>query len=148
MASLMSYFPDKSISLHAGVRDWQQAIDVSMQALVENNYIEPRYVEAIKKSTRENGPYYILTPHIAMPHARPENGVIKTALTLTLLKNGVYFPDNSEPVTLLIGLAASNANSHIDAVRALSEMLSEDTRQEAILNATSVESIKDIVNKF
>ena len=48
-----------------------------------------------------------------MPHARSELGRLNR-MSLTLLKQSVYFPGNDEPIKLLIGLSA-DANSHIGA---------------------------------
>ncbi len=42
-------------------------------------------------------------------------------MSLTLLEQGVYFPGNDEPIKLLIGLSAADADSHIGAIQALSE---------------------------
>lgn len=51
---------------------------------------------------------------------------VKTGMSLTLLKQEVQFADDDEPVKLLIGLSAANADSHIGAIRALSELLCEE----------------------
>ena len=90
-----------------------------MASLLAKNYISENYIQAIKDSTISNGPYYILAPGVAMPHARPECGALKTGMSLTLLKQGVYFPGNDEPIKLLIGLSAADADSHIGAIQAL-----------------------------
>ena len=65
---------------------WQEAIDFSMVSLLDKNYISENYIQAIKDSTINNGPYYILAPGVAMPHARPECGALKTGMSLTLLE--------------------------------------------------------------
>ncbi len=52
-------------------------------------------------------------------------GRLKTGMSLTLLKQGVYFPGNDEPIKLLIGLSAADADWHIGAIQALSELLCE-----------------------
>lgn len=89
---LIDYFPELSISVIHSTKDWQEAINFSMASLLAKNYISENYIQAIKDSTISNGPYYILAPGVAMPHARPECGALKTRMSLTLLKQGVYFP--------------------------------------------------------
>ncbi|CAI1533662.1 PTS mannitol transporter subunit IIA [Serratia proteamaculans] len=142
---LIDYFPDKSISIKDNAKDWQQAVDYSMAALLEKGYVTYRYIDEIKKSTLENGPYYILAPLVAMPHARPECGAIKTGLSLTLLKNVVTFGDDKEPVKLLIGLSAADSDEHIGAIQALSEIFCEESQIEALLNATTERQLMDII---
>ena len=114
---LIHYFPELSISVIHSTKDWQEAINFSMASLLAKNYISENYIQAIKDSTISNGPYYILAPGVAMPHARPECGALKTGMSLTLLKQGVYFPGNDEPIKLLIGLSAADAHCCYSGVK-------------------------------
>lgn len=116
-----------------------------MSSLLQNHYINADYIEAIKTSTLTNGPYYILAPGVAMPHARPECGALKTGMSLTLLKQEVQFADDDEPVKLLIGLSAADADSHIGAIQALSELLCEEDKLSALLTAKSEKQLADII---
>ena len=137
---LIDYFPESSISVIHSAKDWQEAINFSMASLLDKNYIS-------ENSTINNGPYYILAPSVAMPHARPECGALKTGMSLTLLKQGVYFPGNDEPIKLLIGLSAADADSHIGAIQALSELLCEEEILEQLLTATSEKQLADIISR-
>ncbi len=83
-----------------------------------------------------------------MPHARPEMGAKNTGLTLTLLKEGVVFDDASEPVKLLLGLAAADSTSHIDAIQALCELLSEDDALDSILAAKNEKEVINLLNQY
>ncbi|XST90315.1 PTS mannitol transporter subunit IIA [Escherichia coli] len=143
---LIDYFPESSISVIHSAKDWQEAIDFSM-ASGYKNYISENYIQSIKDSTISNGPYYILAPGVAMPHARPECGALKTGMSLTLLKQGVYFPGKDEPIKLLIGLSAADANSHIGAIQALSELLCEEEILEQLLTASSEKQLADIISR-
>ncbi|HAZ8508500.1 TPA: PTS mannitol transporter subunit IIA, partial [Escherichia coli] len=136
-----------SISVIHSAKDWQEAIDFSMVSLLDKNYISENYIQAIKGSTINNGPYYILAPGVAMPHARSECGALKTGMSLTLLKQSVYFPGNDEPIKLLIGLSAADANSHIGAIQALSELLCEEEILEQLLTASSEKQLADIISR-
>ena len=142
---LISYFPDESIKIKHSADNWQQAIDHSMASLLKNGYVNAQYIQAIKDSTQHNGPYYILAPGVAMPHARPEHGALKTGMSLTLLKQGVMFDNNDEPVKLLIGLSAADAGSHIEAIQALGELLSEEENLTSLLNSDTEKQLTDII---
>lgn len=142
---LRDYFPDGAIEVKEAAKDWQEAIDFSMDALLKHKYINPEYIQAIKDSTLSNGPYYILAPGVAMPHARPECGAYQTGLSLILLQQPVHFDNTDEPVKLLIGLAAAHADSHIGAIQALSELLCEDEILESLLSANNAIQLKDII---
>lgn len=142
---LIDYFPGSSISIKNSANNWQEAIDISMSSLLANHYITSDYIKAIKDSTLNNGPYYILAPGVAMPHARPECGAIKTGMSLTLLKQEVTFADDNEGIKLLIGLSAADSDSHIGAIQALSELLCEEEALTALLAAKSEKQLADII---
>lgn len=148
MPSLMDFFDRESIAIYSSADDWSQAIDLSMKNILERKYITPDYIQAIKDTTREIGPYYLLAPGIAMPHARPECGALHTALSFTLLRQGVSFDAESPPVRLLIGLAAKDSDSHIEAIQALSEMLCEDEVIDELLNAKNTEELINIIQRY
>lgn len=148
MPALMDFFDRESISIYSSAEDWSQAIDISMRHMLERKYITPGYIQSIKDTTIEIGPYYLLAPGIAMPHARPESGALRTALSLTLLRKGVSFDAESPPVHLLIGLAAADADSHISAIQALSEMLCEDDVIHELLHAENIEELTNIIRRY
>lgn len=148
MSSLMDFFENESIAIYSSAENWSQAIDLSMRNMLERKYITPDYIQAIKDSTREIGPYYLLAPGIAMPHARPECGALHTALSFTLLREGVSFDADSPPVRLIIGLAAKDSDSHIEAIQALSEMLCEDEVIDELLNANNPGELINIIRRY
>ncbi|MDU7768505.1 MAG: PTS sugar transporter subunit IIA, partial [Serratia marcescens] len=50
---------------------------------------------------------------LAMPHGRPEEGVLKTGFALVTLKTPVCFGDeDNDPIDILITLAAVDAKTH------------------------------------
>jgi PTS system mannitol-specific IIA component len=144
----MDFFENESIAIYSSAENWSQAIDLSMRNMLERKYITPDYIQAIKDSTREIGPYYLLAPGIAMPHARPECGALHTALSFTLLREGVSFDADSPPVRLIIGLAAKDSDSHIEAIQALSEMLCEDEVIDELLNANNPGELINIIRRY
>jgi len=142
---LIDYFPASSISIKSSATNWQEAIDFSMSSLLANHYVNTDYIQAIKDLTITIGPYYILAPGVAMPHARPECGALKTGMSLTLLKQEVKFAEDDEGIKLLIGLSAANSDSHIGAIQALGELLSEEETLTALLAAKSEKQLADII---
>ncbi|EMN6592212.1 PTS sugar transporter subunit IIA, partial [Escherichia coli] len=115
---------------------------ISCRPLIENGSIEPRYVDAIYHSHDTIGPYYVVGPGIAMPHARPEEGANKLSLALTLIPSGVNFDaDENDPVKLLIVLAATDSTSHIEAISQLAKLFDNEKDIQAILTAKTTQDI-------
>lgn len=121
----------------------------SGEYLLANGTIEPSYVAALYRSHEELGPYYVLGPGLAMPHARPEDGVNRLGLALTVLKEGVNFgSEGNDPVRLLVTLAASDSNSHVETIAQLAELFMNEEDVAAIMAATSKDDILRILARY
>ncbi|MEW7312905.1 PTS sugar transporter subunit IIA [Buttiauxella gaviniae] len=130
-------------------KDWRDAVAISCRPLIENGSIEPRYVEAIYRSHEAIGPYYVVGPGIAMPHARPEEGANKLSLALTLITSGVNFDaDENDPVKLLIVLAATDSTSHIEAISQLAQLFDNEQDIQAILQAKTTQDILSVIARY
>ncbi|HGW4633511.1 TPA: PTS sugar transporter subunit IIA [Proteus mirabilis] len=131
------------------VKDWREAIKIACQPLIDKGCIEPRYVDAIYKSHEQIGPYYVLGPGIAMPHARPEEGVNQLSLALTIIEKGVEFGANeNDPVKLLIVLAATDNDSHINAIVKLAELFDNQDDIDTLLQAKSKAEVLAVINHY
>ncbi len=131
------------------VKDWREAIKIACQPLIDKGCIEPRYVDAIYKSHEQIGPYYVLGPGIAMPHARPEEGVNQLSLALTIIEKGVEFgADENDPVKLLIVLAATDNDSHINAIVKLAELFDNQDDIDILLQAKSKAEVLAVINHY
>jgi len=129
------------------VSDWKQAIRLSAQPLLAKETITEEYVEAIFNSHQELGPYYVLAPGLAMPHARPEQGAIKNGLSLLHIKQGVSFnAEENDPIYVVIMLCALSGDEHINMITALAEIFSDDERLSALLKASTMETIQTVIN--
>ena len=100
-----------SIRLGVTASDWKEAVKLAVEPLVESGAVKAEYYDAIIASTAQYGPYYILMPGMAMPHARPEAGVQRDAFSLITLTHPVKFQDGKE-VSVLLALAATSSKIH------------------------------------
>ncbi|MBS9426950.1 PTS sugar transporter subunit IIA [Photorhabdus akhurstii] len=131
------------------IENWREAIAIACQPLVENGAISSRYIDAIYRSHEAIGPYYVVGPGIAMPHARPEEGVNKLALALTVISNGVGFGSaENDPIKLLIVLAATDSHSHIEVIAQLAELFDNQQDVALLMSAKSKEEILAVVNQY
>lgn len=93
----------------ADVKGWQAALKLSTDRLISTKAIEPRYYDEIIKSIDTHGPYFVIAPGIAMPHARPECGVLQTGYCLVTLKTPVEFGhEDNDPVDIILTIAAKD----------------------------------------
>ncbi|HAU3146356.1 TPA: PTS transporter subunit EIIA [Salmonella enterica subsp. salamae] len=136
-----------NIQIVDSVSDWKQAIMLSAQPLLAKEAITEDYIHAIFNSHQKIGPYYVLAPGLAMPHARPEQGVIKNGLSLLHIKQGVSFDsEDNDPIYVVIMLCALSGDEHINMITALADIFSDDERLSALLKASSMEAIQAVIN--
>ncbi|MGL5599380.1 MAG: PTS sugar transporter subunit IIA [Silvania sp.] len=134
----MTSFAFSGVQFAKTCPNWQQAVRLACQPLEEQHLISQGYAQAIITSTEESGPWYILTPGFAMPHARPEEGVLcqETHLSLLRIRDSVMF-EGHDPVGLLIVLAAGNGADHLATIQQLTQWLDEEQRLERLLAVNS-----------
>ncbi|KJW99992.1 PTS ascorbate transporter subunit IIA [Enterobacter roggenkampii] len=146
---LKKWIYDTTITLQESVEDWPQALELCAKPLLDLQVIEPEYVTAIIQQHHTLGPYYVLAPGLAMPHARPEEGAKGLGLSLLKLKQGVSFGAGEfDPVDVIIMLAAPDKNSHIEMISSLAELFSSDTDMAELHQVNTQEEIKTIINRF
>lgn len=145
---LENFLNKSTINILENVKDWQDSINIVSKPLIENKIIEKRYVDAIFKTHEDLGPYYVLAPGIAMPHARPEQGSNGMGLSLLIVKNGVSFNSlENDPVYIIVMLAAKDSDSHIELISSLSDLL--DNEQDInVLKNGSLEEIIKVIEKY
>lgn len=136
---------DDRILVGASARDWVEAVRLAGELLVRSGVVEERYVEAMVKVTEELGPYAVLAPGIAMPHARPEDGAREVGLSLVMLREGVSFGSPNDPVYVVIGFAAKDKTSHLKVLQQLAEFLSEPGVIEELMKVRSAEELKSLL---
>lgn len=135
----------ENICIVQKVDDWKEAIHLSLEPLLQGGYITDNYEKAILESTKEYGPYYVLAEDFALIHGRPEEGVIEKQLAITLLREPVKFSQDGFPVRVLIALAASDSDSHLDAMKVLSTIFMDEEKIKELVQAEEPEQIYDLL---
>lgn len=136
-----------TIQISNEVNNWQDAIRLASSPLLQQHKIEKRYIEAMIHSIEEHGPYVVLTPKVAIPHARPTEGVKELSMSLLSLQNPVQFgPD--KPVYLIIILAAIDDASHLQALVDLTQVLQEPIQIDSIIACKHPEDIVEKIKQY
>lgn len=139
---------EKAVICGLEVDNWEDAILKGGRVLTEKGAASQEYLENIVRKCKENGPYIVVAPGMAMPHARPEEGALALGYGIVTLKNPVSFndPDN-DPISLLIFMAAPSVKEHNEeAVSQIADLLDEEEVVEAIINASEASEIISILD--
>ncbi|MGL6167177.1 MAG: PTS sugar transporter subunit IIA [Fusobacteriaceae bacterium] len=135
----------ENIQIVNKVKNWEEAIEIAAIPLLQQNKIEKKYIQAMIKNIFDLGPYIVIMPKVAMPHARPEDGVNETSLSLLKINNGVSFSENKEDVKLVFVLAAKDSSSHIDLIMKLTDLLDDEEKMEKLFKSENATEFLEII---
>ena len=148
-ATLRELLNEDTIYLNQEATNWEDAIRVSANPLKDLGYVKDSYIQAMIENVRKLGPYIVIAPKVAMPHARPEDGVNKVSMTLTTFKEEIYFSGKEQhKVKILISLAPKDNQTHIKALACLTKMLSKKENIDKILNSKDKDEVLEVINKY
>ncbi|MEI2328160.1 BglG family transcription antiterminator [Priestia megaterium] len=137
------------LQLKDSADDWKSAVRLAAKPLLNYEYIEPSYVEAMIKSVEQLGPYIVIAPKVALPHARPEQGVNRVGMSMLRLKEPVYFStEKQHGAQLIIVLAATDNETHLKALSQLSMMLSENDNIDKLIAMNTKQEMLALIEAY
>ena len=129
--------------------DWRDAVRRSAQPLLEQGYIEARYIDAMIANIEENGPYIVLSPGFAVPHEGLEQGSIRTGMHLIRLKEPVDFgSEEGDPVRFVCCLSAIDHKTHLKAFFNLVNMLQQENFKKALTECKTPQEAESIIEQY
>lgn len=137
------------IQIKKGVKDWKEAIRIGAMPLLEKGKITEEYIQSMINTILQLGPYIVVAPKVAIPHAKPENGVKKLGMSILCLEKGVQFSESEKhEVNLLIVLAAIDGETHLKAMSQLTSMFSEPKNVKKMVQAKSIDTILQTIEAY
>jgi len=124
-------------------------ISTTGNLLVAAGTVKERYIQGMKNTLKILGPYFVIAPGIALLHARPEDGVIRSSLALVTLKIPIPFGHSTnDPVDIVFALAAVDKTSHIEALSELASCLSDAHFLHVLRTSEDTPSLKHSINLY
>ncbi|AOR63828.1 PTS sugar transporter subunit IIA [Pectobacterium wasabiae] len=146
MSHLANWLNNERIQYVENVAGWKEAVQIAGLPLLNEGAISQEYIDTIIRQKEDIGPYFVIAPRIAMPHARPEQGAKALGLSIVKLANAVKFDaDENDPVDAIFMFSAPDSNSHIEMISQLAEVLSDENTMERFFNARSKEELNTIL---
>ncbi len=127
---------------------WQDAVRFAGRLLVQSQAAEEGYIKAMLRMTEEMGPYIVITPGIAIPHARPEEGALKVGFAAVQLDPPLPFgnPEN-DPVYLVIGFCTPDASAHVGLLSRIARLIGQHGFLEEVKAAQTVDELVELFNR-
>lgn len=145
---LLELLTPDMIQLSDEEMDWKDAIRLAAEPLRKDGKIEDRYIDAMIDKVNTYGPFIHIGKGLALPHARPEDGVKRLGMSMLKVKKPVLLlNDESHPVQIFICLAAVDNEMHLRALSSLTKILSNKESLDELLQAHSKEEILNVLRK-
>ena len=145
---LLDLLSKERISTNVKAEDWYEVGRKVGGLLLKDDLVEDRYIDAMIKSLEENGPYIVMAKGVAIFHARPEDGVKETGMSLVTLDSPVEFGHkNNDPVKIAFAFGSINDEQHVEAMSQLMTVLMEDNSLEEIYNKDNSTEVFDYIKQ-
>ncbi len=132
-------------------KDWKDAIRTCVKPLLADGTVTEQYPDDIIASVEKYGPYFVLIPGVAMPHAQEGGGkVFKTTISFMKSEKPVQFdPDDPDSyANLFFTLAACDHNEHLEHMASLMEILQNEDLLEELYSVQSDEDLLKLADKY
>lgn len=123
---------------------WEDAVWAACKPILDDDTIQPTYVQTMIDSVKKFGPYIVFAPHIAMPHAQQgAAGVNRTAISFMKVETPVVFEAGNpeKDAELFFVLASQNPDQHMANMEKLAMALMLPDFTEKMLTVTCVEDL-------
>ena len=143
---LLEILDEDSIELNRKADNWEEAVRLGGELLLNKGIVTKDYIEAMIENVKEMGPYIVVLPGIAMPHARPEMGALDIGLSIVTLKEPVIFGnEKNDPVKVIISLSAIDETSHMRALEELMNVMESDDFVKKVCESNNKDDILRII---
>lgn len=131
-----------------GPLEWREAVKEGAQPLIDDGSVEPVYVTCLIENIEKHGPYIVLIPGVAMPHAMEgATGAKKSAISFMRVKHPVHFAEEDNPDTdaqVFFTLSDVDPESHLQNMQRLAQVMSNEEVIERLKNLESPEELLEI----
>ncbi len=131
------YTSAKTSAFNQDIEKWEDALLLAGKLLEENGDINHQYTLDMISMVKDEGPYIVVTPGIALAHARPNGNVKRNSIAIVTSCKDIYFghPSN-DPVRIIIAVAATNDLEHLKMFQDVAEQLMEIENVEKLKKAS------------
>ena len=142
---------DKRVRFAEKAENWEEAIRMSCELLLKEGVISHGYIDEVIGAVKELGPYIVLMPGFALPHAMKGSANARgNAISFMKLAHPVSFkPDNKDKdASVFFTLVARDSEEHLKTMRKLWTMLTNEELCEDLLKVSGEEELAALDKKY
>lgn len=145
--SLADLLPIEHIAIHTQAVDWQGAIQLAAQPLLDGDLIQAYYIERMLNKIQIDQPYIMLVDGLIIAHAGIEDGANNVCMSLLRLPEKIDICGYMQ-ADLVMVLATNNPQKHLKALAQLNEFLEFHEGAEKIREAESITTIRSLFEHY
>ena len=144
--SLAERLPESAIVTRAVAADWRAAVRLAGDGLIAQGVATAAYTDEMIAAVDEHGPYIVIAPGFALAHSRPSPAVLSTGISWVGLAEPVEFgSEANDPVKLVVGLAATDHDAHLETMAALAAVLTDEELLAELIAAESPARVRELL---
>lgn len=126
---------------------WEDAIRKAAEVLLKSGCINEHYIDVMISLAHQYGPYFVISPQVAIAHAQPKDGASKLGVSLNIYKKGLDIM-GKEKVQFLFVLATPNQSMHLHILQNIACLSQQTDVINQIIEAECKEDILSILQKM
>ncbi|MBC1803330.1 BglG family transcription antiterminator [Listeria booriae] len=144
---LTDLLPAEMIQRVQSVTDWQAAIRVAAEPLLQKGAISDMYVSEMIRQHATPSAHIILRQTIAIPHAETEKGVNELGMSLLYIDDGLALSSGGR-LHFVVVIAAVDKNAHFQALLQLMELAGHKKTLKKIAEQQEPQNIHQTIQQF
>lgn len=141
---LAGYLDAPRITLADHAPGWQDSVRLAGACLLESGSIEKRYLDTIISQTLYYGTYMFLNEEVMLAHAKPEDGVFHTDVSLAIFRAPVAFMNNKRARFLFV-LAAEDQEKHLNILKDIFRLVERQENLDKLSECGSREEVLELI---
>jgi len=133
--TLQEVLPKSRILTQQQTLSRNDAIRCCVAPLVNDRVVDEAYAMDIIEQLDAFGPYMVISPHIALIHAKHKHVNEAVGFSFVHFENGIKFNHQQyDPVHIVITLATEQPQIHLNALRQFSELIMNEHSRETLFS--------------
>lgn len=143
---LRQLYEQRHYNLVDGPLEWREALREGIRPLVADECVSPEYGDCLIANVERHGPYIVLVPGLAMPHAMEGAvGTNRSAISFMRVREPVHFGDPTDEETsarVFFTLSDVDPESHLRNMRRLAAVMSNE---DAVARLRDIEDPEELL---
>lgn len=143
--SIMNYIA--SVYINYSSKNLQEIIEKSICDLQNKKLVTNVFCDAVIKGLANYCENFSVAPYVIVPHARPEEGINKSSISIVLSKVVLHHKSSSDGIKLIIIVAAKTTDEHLKIFMELSKILNDNTCLKKIIKSKNAKDLLKNLNE-